>query len=165
MNEKHMLEDILLTYASDGNLAGITTTLEANSDSTRALLNARDANGDTPLMLAAWLGHTAVVQYLARQRQTPLNATNNNGATAYLLAAAGGHEDIMTILARTAGVNTKAKDKKGADANKLLDQYRKKTPRPAPEISPEQKQAIATLRVFNRAPPFTGRSPAAPALS
>lgn len=154
-----MFEDIFLTYASDGNLAAVKATLEANPDSTKALLNACDANGDTPLMLAAWLGHINVVKYLIRQPQTPLNATNNNGATAYLLAAARGHENIMKFLAETAGVNTKARDIHGADANTLLARHKAgKATKQMPPLSPRQQRAMDTLSSLGRG---AGRSNAA----
>lgn len=152
-----MLEDIFLTYASNGDLVAVNATLEANPDSTKALLNARDANGDTPLMLAAWLGHTAVVEFLAHQPQTPLNAANNNGATAYLLAAAGGHEGIMTILARTHGVDTGARDKLGADANTLLERYKAgKAANPMRPLTAKQRQNIAILLALGRGKPNHG---------
>lgn len=152
-----MLEDILLTCASDGNLAAVKATLEANPDSTKALLNACDANGDTPLMLAAWLGHTAVVEFLASLPETPLNAANNNGATAYLLAAAGGHENIMTILARTAGVNTKTRDKFNADAAEILRRFKaRNTTTPMRPLTAKQRQNIAILLALGRGNPNHG---------
>ena len=139
VSEVYMFDRDFLDYASEGNLKAIKATLAYAPENAAALLNATDANGDTPLMLAAWLGHVAVVEHLA--------SANHNGATAYLLAAAGGHTKVMRILAATRGVNTNVSDKNGADALTLLRRAMERQTLQNPfSFTPQQQQALNRRR-------------------
>ncbi|USE80458.1 RNA polymerase sigma factor RpoD [Cupriavidus gilardii] len=60
--------------------------------------NARDANGDTPLMIAAAYGHLDVCKLLVENGADPL-ATDQTGATAYSKALASNKLDVVELLA------------------------------------------------------------------
>ncbi|CAG9182975.1 MZA anti-phage system associated sigma-70 family RNA polymerase sigma factor MzaA [Cupriavidus respiraculi] len=60
--------------------------------------NARDANGDTPLMIAAANGHLDVCKLLVENGADPL-ATDQMGATAYSKALASKKLDVVELLA------------------------------------------------------------------
>ena len=50
-------------------------------------LNQSDNNGNTALMLAAYYGHTKVVELLLSDKRVNVNQSDNNGTTALMLAA------------------------------------------------------------------------------
>lgn len=61
------------------------------------LLEARDENGNTPLILAAATGQDDLVSVLLAQGANP-NAQNHEGETAAIHAVAGRHSDIVRLL-------------------------------------------------------------------
>ena len=71
------------------------TTLFAGED---ALYNHRRNDGNTPLMLAAQLGRTAIVDLLIKRTQIYPYHINNRGRSAFLEAAYFGHADILRAL-------------------------------------------------------------------
>lgn len=100
-----------------------------------APINAKNAYGETPLILAAKEGDTSIVNLLIsydkqkfskdRLRQTidlksekvKLDEKDSNGKTALMHAAESGHKDAVNSLVN-AGVNTKEQDN---DGNTALD--------------------------------------------
>ncbi len=62
-------------------------------------VNAKDKYGQTPLLLAAYEGHKAVVERLVANGAN-VTATAKNGATPLKVAAAKGHKDIVELLKR-----------------------------------------------------------------
>ncbi len=75
-----------------------------------ALVNARDANGQTPLELAATNNRKHIAEALL-SAGADVNAKDNGGWTPLHMAAAGGHRDIIALLlAKSAAPNVQAKD-------------------------------------------------------
>jgi ankyrin repeat protein len=68
--------------------------------------NARDAQGNTPLHLAAGYGNAACLRLLL-DRGAEVNATNAAGSTV-LLRAAGDHEKLALLVQRGANVNARS---------------------------------------------------------
>ncbi|MEW6279281.1 MAG: ankyrin repeat domain-containing protein [Candidatus Eremiobacterota bacterium] len=86
--------------ASEGNV-------EALKAEDPASLAHADANGNTPLQLAAWKGQKEAVVYLLEQG-LDVHAADARGTTALHLAAANGHAEIADLLLKA-----------GADPNKV----------------------------------------------
>lgn len=76
-----------------GDLAVVQQLLGGSPD----LLEARDDDGQTPLLRAAGGGQVAMLQYLLDQGAN-LHAITENGSTALNLAAYGGHTDAAEFL-------------------------------------------------------------------
>jgi len=86
--------------AAQGHTATVHTLLAHGADG-----NARDRDGKTALMLAAFEGHTGTVQVLLANG-VQVNTQDKAGATALMLAAARGHTVVVTaLLAQGADVN------------------------------------------------------------
>jgi hypothetical protein len=62
------------------------------------IVNARNADGRTPLLIAAKNGNAAVVKLLAGQPSAHINVVDNLGITAYSWALQENHEAITQIL-------------------------------------------------------------------
>lgn len=60
-------------------------------------IDAKYSDGDTPLVLAAYLGHTDLVSFLLR-RGAPDISRNANGDTALICASREGHVDVVKVL-------------------------------------------------------------------
>ena len=74
------------------------------------LLTQTDKYGNCPLHLAAYKGHTEVVQFLVLQG-ADVNVRNKFGGTALLVASYAGHADVVeTLIANEADVNLAIKD-------------------------------------------------------
>ena len=86
------LDSDLLKMAKNGADALVEVLLTSGAD-----VNARDNNGQTPLMLAAAEGHYETVAALL-DAGADVHAKDNDGKTASLLAGEKGHADIVQIL-------------------------------------------------------------------
>src|SRR5262245_19374605 len=75
-----------------GDLASVERLASAGVD-----VNARDAHGQTALMLAAMRGHAAIVSYLI-DRGVDLNHTAKYHLSALMLAIINGHDAIARAL-------------------------------------------------------------------
>jgi hypothetical protein len=100
--------------------------------STRDLdINAKDAEGKTPLMIAAASGNVEIVKFLL-DRDADINITEKEGNTALMMASYSGNvETVKLLLGRGADINITEKEGKTAlafaresgqtDAAKMLD--------------------------------------------
>lgn len=82
----------LRTAIKNGNTAKITRLARSGVD-----LNATDANGNTPLVLATHLGNTAAAQTLLKSGAKP-NLANKNGTTPLMVAADNGSAELVSLL-------------------------------------------------------------------
>jgi ankyrin repeat protein len=89
-------EDILAAAAA-GDVDEVAAVLSMDNRLTRAT----DAQGRTPLHLAAANGHVSTVETLLHNNANP-NARDRTGRTALALAEAAGHRDVVARL-RAAG--------------------------------------------------------------
>ena len=80
-------------------------------------VNARDFQGNTALMKAAFQGHLAIVMTLAMYG-ADLNARNHAGMTALMAAAAGGHYNVVDFLLKS-GANPRLRMDDGRTAYEL----------------------------------------------
>jgi hypothetical protein len=72
------------------------------------------ANGWTPLMYAAFKGHTETVRLLLDNRAR-VDAVTDNGTSALMLAAMEGHREVVELLLAK-GANAKAANASGKSA-------------------------------------------------
>ncbi len=86
------LDSDLLKMAKEGADALVEMLLTSGAD-----VNARDENGQTPLMLAAAEGHYETVAALL-DAGADVHAKDNDGKTASLLAGEKGHAEIVQLL-------------------------------------------------------------------
>lgn len=90
------LEKAMITAAKKGDLAQIAELLDADL----GLLNARDADGSTPLHCAAWKGLNDAAALLI-ERGADVNARNHNdhyGDTPLHAAAHGNQAEVVALL-------------------------------------------------------------------
>ncbi|MCW3097178.1 MAG: Ankyrin [Chthonomonadaceae bacterium] len=83
-------------------------------------VNARDDDGDTPLIEAGGCGSSGTVRFLLAHG-ADMEARNNNGQTALLETAEYGYPEIIEMLL-THGANPAAKDNKGRGVLKIVRQ-------------------------------------------
>lgn len=91
-----------MTDLIDAVRRGDTSAVEALLDTEPRALARGDAQGMTPLMWAAWLGHVPLLQRLL-ERGADASAQDSRGATALMLAAERGHLEAARLLVGTAG--------------------------------------------------------------
>jgi len=92
--------------AEEGDLPTVKRLIEAHPK----LIEARDWRRFTPLQLAAYHGHTDVVEYLA-SKGANVTAINQDGLTALHLAALSDFKDtVLALLSHGAEVNARDAD-------------------------------------------------------
>jgi ankyrin repeat protein len=87
-------EDKLLVNARDGNFVLVKTVIV---EGFVASINSRDAQQNTPLMLATANGHQAIVELLL-VKGADFRQKNLEGRTALMIANAGGRRLIAQLL-------------------------------------------------------------------
>ena len=91
-----------MTDLIDAVRRGDTSTVEALLDTEPRALTRGDAQGMTPLMWAAWIGHVPLLRRLL-ERGADAAARDSRGATALMLAAERGHLEASRLLVEAAG--------------------------------------------------------------
>ena len=93
----------MFSAAKSGEAETVETLLGAGAD-----LEARDREGGTALIIAAYYGHSAIVGSLL-DKGAEVNARDEQGSTALMLAARNGHGEIVeSLLGKGADVNAQA---------------------------------------------------------
>ncbi|EAY08609.1 hypothetical protein TVAG_239690 [Trichomonas vaginalis G3] len=83
-------------------------------ESPEALINAKDNNGDTPLLIAIKNGYIDIVSYLLRMQCTDTKVQNNEGMNALHISVSNSFKDIVNlILEQDIYPSVNQKDKKG----------------------------------------------------
>ena len=100
----------LLAAAREGSEQGVRAALAAGAD-----VNARDEDGVTALMHAAYAGNDPAVLKTLVASRAAVNLRDNNGRTALMRAADGGNVEALTILS-AAGAFVNAGDGGGVTA-------------------------------------------------
>ena len=62
-----------------------------------AAVNMASSHGWTPLMAAAWEGHTSIVKVLLKN-DANISLVNSERRSALLLAESGGHREVVKLL-------------------------------------------------------------------
>lgn len=86
----------LINAASDGNISAVKYELYCGAD-----VNVGNKHNNTPLMLAAYGGHTEIVRLLLDNNPPPIDVdatSSTSGNTALMLAAIKGHAEIVSML-------------------------------------------------------------------
>ncbi|KAF1962050.1 ankyrin [Byssothecium circinans] len=76
-------------------------------------VDSKDDRGWTPLSLAAYGGHEAVVKVLVERNDVEADSKDSNGRTPLSWAAEGGHEAVVKVLVEREDVNADSKDNDG----------------------------------------------------
>jgi ankyrin repeat protein len=81
------------------------------------LINMVDPSNRTALVLAAFRGNTAIVEFLLKVPGIDVNIASRKGGTPLMFAAYNGHEAIVQLLLKAPGININAR---GADVGTAL---------------------------------------------
>jgi hypothetical protein len=100
----------LLHVLSRYGVLGLVTAILQRTSQLSIHVEARDAVGQTPLLLAAENGHEAVVKLLLGMGKANIDASDFRGQTALSRAATNGHAAIVKLLLSMGKANIDAKD-------------------------------------------------------
>ena len=89
---KKVTDQQFVEMCKKGDTQGVIKAIKSG-----AKVNAKDNNGFTALMWAAWSGHTETVNALIKAR-ADVNAKDGFGRTALMEAVGGGHTEIVKAL-------------------------------------------------------------------
>jgi ankyrin repeat protein len=103
----------LIVAVYDGNSKKVSQLLREEAD-----LEARTLDGDTPLMIAARIGHLNILKKLI-ENGADVNATNSKYQTPLILAASFGQCKIVEALLNQGRVNDNAEDRDGRTASDI----------------------------------------------
>lgn len=70
-------------------------------------VNAQDAQGSTPLHLAAWSGYSGRIRLLVAHPEIKLDLMNAAGQTARFVASERYHQEAANIIARASAIQQK----------------------------------------------------------
>lgn len=98
LSDKKQATLLHLAATHDGSLVFETIAKKFNE---KIDLNLKDAAGDTPLMIAAYLGKKRTVEYLLRHN-VEIQGKNLKGLNALWLATLEGHDEIVELLLKKA---------------------------------------------------------------
>ena len=73
----------------------------------------QDADGQTPLVHAAFEGHEAVVRLLVERGEVDADSKDNDGRTPLSRAASAGHEAVVRLLVEREDVDAESRDNHG----------------------------------------------------
>ncbi len=90
----------LLSAADDGELQKIRLLITAGAD-----VNTTNDDGNTPLTLAAWRGHTECVKLLLAAPGIDVNLADQYGGSPLCLAAENGHTECVKLLLAAPGID------------------------------------------------------------
>lgn len=100
-NEHYAEYSPFLVAAANGWLDELKTILNGISDyeEKRKFVNQSGGwNGSTALTLAAYAGHTTIVEFVLSSAKVDTNILTTAGDSALILASAAGHGDIVSLL-------------------------------------------------------------------
>ena len=106
---KKMPDEQFLELCKKGDTQGVIEAIKLGAN-----VNAKDKNGTTTLMGAAYSGHTEIVSAQIRA-EVDINAKGKDGTTAIMLAAGEGHTEIVNALIK-AGTDVNAANEQGITA-------------------------------------------------
>ena len=89
------IQILLFSHRGFGGRAPINPCLyeECHAD-----VEAKDDDGNTPIILASWDGHLEVVKYLHEECHANVEAKDNDGWTPIILASEKGHLEVVKYL-------------------------------------------------------------------
>lgn len=87
-------KELLLSAAKKGHEDVVRLLL----DTGKTDLDARDNDGQTPLLWAARNGHVTIVKLLLATEKVDVNAKGKNSWTPLSWATEGGHKDVVEVL-------------------------------------------------------------------
>ncbi len=90
------IDKMLMDFVKSGDTARVVELIDRGAD-----VNTKDNFGYTPLIQAAWRGHTDIATLLI-EGGADVNAKGSDGHTPLLWATVNGHTDIIKLL-RTNG--------------------------------------------------------------
>ena len=96
----------LLQHVIQHNNVSLMADITSISDFTADFYNHKNADDNTPLILAAQLGRTEIVDFLIKRTGISVNVINNNSRNAFIEAAYSGNVDILRHLYNHASFNT-----------------------------------------------------------
>jgi ankyrin repeat protein len=96
--------------ANNGEVESVKMLLEGGAD-----VNSKNIVGETPVQVAARMGHDGIIDILL-ERGASINSTNNSGETALHIVAQTNHVSTLERLLATPEIDVHSKDREGNTA-------------------------------------------------